>query len=461
MAEMQTQGTPVLDPPAPGAAPARKAPMGKKNKGKNKWIGRIIAIVVAVAVIAGIAVGMYRFLFAEPEQEILRDTATYGSISNSIEGYGVTKALNSASITLTTGGTVQEVFVSEGDFVAEGTPLYTIDSTAAYEALARLQEPDFSALFSDQTQARASESGIALQIGLRTLIDGVDYSLTGYSYTLNCRETIQREDGTVEMNALETSVQNFAQFPGVDSERGRNFHSFVLEETADGWRIRSHMQYDTLYGQLMDGGDWRGDFAQAYTDAMPEFLAQLRAAYAQREAERGKGSTLPAADEPYDRTAALAYAGQYAMSRNANWADFSYSGGNCQNYVSQCLLAGGIPVDPYGDAVWTYGDGSRERSGSWASVTQFLQYASGNTGFGLVSQVGAPYYTGEPGDLIQMGTKEGWHHVVIIGDLVTDEAGNTVDYLIHSNTNDMKNYPASLYGYPVFALTRIASWNRG
>ena len=90
MAEMQTQGTPVLDPPAPGAAPARKAPMGKKNKGKNKWIGRIIAIVVAVAVIAGIAVGMYRFLFAEPEQEILRDTATYGSISNSIEGYGVT-----------------------------------------------------------------------------------------------------------------------------------------------------------------------------------------------------------------------------------------------------------------------------------------------------------------------------------------------------------------------------------
>ena len=333
--------------------------------------------------------------------------------------------------------------------------------TAAYEALARLQEPDFSALFSDQTQARASESGIALQIGLRTLIDGVDYSLTGYSYTLNCRETIQREDGTVEMNALETSVQNFAQFPGVDSERGRNFHSFVLEETADGWRIRSHMQYDTLYGQLMDGGDWRGDFAQAYTDAMPEFLAQLRAAYAQREAERGKGSTLPAADEPYDRTAALAYAGQYAMSRNANWADFSYSGGNCQNYVSQCLLAGGIPVDPYGDAVWTYGDGSRERSGSWASVTQFLQYASGNTGFGLVSQVGAPYYTGEPGDLIQMGTKEGWHHVVIIGDLVTDEAGNTVDYLIHSNTNDMKNYPASLYGYPVFALTRIAGWNRG
>ena len=140
MAEMQTQGTPVLDPPAPGAVPARKAPMGKKNKGKNKWIGRVIAIVVAVAVIAGIAFGMWRFLFSEPKQEILRDTVTYGSISNPVEGYGVTKALNSATITLTTKGTVQEVFVSEGDFVTEGTPLYTIDSTDAYAAMEEAQK---------------------------------------------------------------------------------------------------------------------------------------------------------------------------------------------------------------------------------------------------------------------------------------------------------------------------------
>ena len=94
-------------------------------------------------------------------------------------------------------------------------------------------------------------------------------------------------------------------------------------------------------------------------------------------------------------------------------------------------------------------------------MSQFLQYAAANTGFGLVSAVGAPYYAGEPGDLIQMGSEESWHHVVVIRRLVTDEAGNTVDYLIHSNTNDMRNYPASLYGYPVFSLTRIAGWNSG
>jgi len=51
--------------------------------------------------------------------------------------------------------------------------------------------------------------------------------------------------------------------------------------------------------------------------------------------------------------------------------------------------------------------------------------------------------------------------VVIIRDVVTDEAGNPIDYLINSNTNDMSSYPASLYGYPVFSLTRVIGWNYG
>lgn len=146
MAEMQTPaaGTPVLDPPGTQTPvtgrPAGAPPAGKKKKGSKKMVKRIIAIVVAVAVIAGIAFGMWRFLFSEPKQEILRDTVTYGSISNPVEGYGVTKALNSATITLTTKGTVQEVFVSEGDFVTEGTPLYTIDSTDAYAAMEEAQK---------------------------------------------------------------------------------------------------------------------------------------------------------------------------------------------------------------------------------------------------------------------------------------------------------------------------------
>ena len=96
---------------------------------------------------------------------------------------------------------------------------------AWYAALARLEEADFSALFSDPLQARFNESALALQVGLRTMTPGVDYSLIGYSYTLTVLEAGQEEDGTVSVLAQEASTQNFAQFPGVDARRGSNYHT--------------------------------------------------------------------------------------------------------------------------------------------------------------------------------------------------------------------------------------------
>ena len=339
--------------------------------------------------------------------------------------------------------------------------------TAAYEALAQLEEPDFSVLFADPVQVQANESAIMLQIGLRTLIPEVDYSLTGYSYTLTCREMVWREDGRLEVRAEEASVQNFAQFPGVDSKRGSNGHVFVLEETGSGWRLWGHWECDILFTQLAEqvGED---DVAQAYLDAAPDYLSQLRQAWQEREAGREERAVLPQADEPYDRQAALAYADRYAMGRSQAWPDYSDYGGNCQNFASQCLLAGGIPMDTEGPDIWKwYGPDPSEtvlaegRSPSWSGVNQFREYAMKNNGFGLSALVDAPYYTGQPGDLIQMGTADSLRHTVVVRDLATDAAGQTVDYLVHSNTNDMENYPASLYGYPVFSLIRIIGWNRG
>ena len=339
--------------------------------------------------------------------------------------------------------------------------------TAAYEALARLEQPDFSALFADPVQARANESAIALQIGLRTLTPGVDYSLTGYSYILTCREMVWREDGRLEIRGEEASVQNFAQFPGVDSRRGSNGHVFVLEETGAGWRLWGHWEYDILFTQLAEelGEE---DAVRAYLQAAPEYLSQLRQAWAAREESRGEQAVLPQTDRAYDRDRALAYADRYAMERSGEWPDYSDYGGNCQNFASQCLLAGGIPMDTVGPDIWKWYDGTPSestlpegRSPSWSGVNQFRWYARDNQGFGLAALVDAPYYSGQPGDLIQMGTGDSLSHTVIIRRLAADAAGRTVDYLVHSNTNDMENYPASLYGYPTFSLIRIAGWNQG
>ncbi len=47
----------------------------------------------------------------------------------------------------------------------------------------------------------------------------------------------------------------------------------------------------------------------------------------------------------YSSYAAVAYARQYAMSRNYNYPDYTDAGGDCTNFVSQCLHAGGISMN--------------------------------------------------------------------------------------------------------------------
>ena len=100
------------------------------------------------------------------------------------------------------------------------------------------------------------------------------------------------------------------------------------------------------------------------------------------------------------------------------------------------------------------------RSTSWSGVDEFLQYAASNTGSGMVAVADADYYSGEIGDVLILGyDEENLYHAVIITDVVTDEEGNVVDYLVHSNTANQESFPASAYGYTYQVLVKICGWN--
>ena len=71
----------------------------------------------------------------EAEMEVVTDTVHYGSITSMVEGYGLTKAKDSESITLATGGIVREVYVTEGQKVMAGDPLFVVESEAARTAV--------------------------------------------------------------------------------------------------------------------------------------------------------------------------------------------------------------------------------------------------------------------------------------------------------------------------------------
>ena len=126
--------------PAPAASPA--SPPGRPKPKFNKRKARQAAI--AGAVVVALAAGgflLYRFLTKQDSasSEIQTQPVQYGTIQSKVTGSGNAKAKESAAITLTAGGTVQEVFVSPGDTVTAGQPLYTIFSQEAQDQVTQAQ----------------------------------------------------------------------------------------------------------------------------------------------------------------------------------------------------------------------------------------------------------------------------------------------------------------------------------
>jgi len=54
----------------------------------------------------------------------------------------------------------------------------------------------------------------------------------------------------------------------------------------------------------------------------------------------------------YDSAAAVAYAEQWWNGRNPHYNDYNESGGDCANFVSQCLIAGGLDLTVCDTCTW-------------------------------------------------------------------------------------------------------------
>lgn len=160
MAEvMEKTGTSAPEEANPPAA--EKKSLGQKWKAMpRKKRRRIVRWIVTVVILAALALGGWKlwqkfFSEGEVEMEAVTDVVTYGSITSSVEGSGLTKAKNSETITLATAGVVEKVYVTEGQMVNEGDPLFIVDSddarTAVEKARSELEglEKQMSTLMKD------------------------------------------------------------------------------------------------------------------------------------------------------------------------------------------------------------------------------------------------------------------------------------------------------------------------
>ena len=250
-------------------------------------------------------------------------------------------------------------------------------------------------------------------------------------------------------------------------------HTFVLTEQNGKWLIKSHQQEEDFYLLIAEG--WEDATGQtnhlrrqnAYDLIMAdasENLADIS------RFQQGKVRDLKVADTSYNRDAAVEYASQWWNKRNYTGHYLAYDdfGGNCQNFASQCIHAGGIKMDHTGvhDVQWKFYDENlnnkstaRGRSYSWTGVDMFYSYALNNYSDGLVSLTDIPYSYAEKGDIVHVGAYYQWRHALLVTDVLKNADGSLQDIVVASNTADRWNYPLSAYIYTGARLIHFLGQN--
>jgi len=142
---------------------------------------------------------------------------------------------------------------------------------------------------------------------------------------------------------------------------------------------------------------------------------------------------------PYNRGSAAAYAARWAKSRNPKYYDFQKLGGDCTNFVSQCLFAG-TAVMNYTPVFGWYYISLHDRAPSWTDVRLFYNFLTQNNSTG-------PYAASvsraalEVGDIVQLGDASGrfYHSLFVMS------ADN--DVLVAAHDDDSLMRPLGSYHY--------------
>ena len=100
----------------------------------------------------------------------------------------------------------------------------------------------------------------------------------------------------------------------------------------------------------------------------------------------------------YNIAAAVNYSNTYWSNYNPAYYNYTSLGGDCANFVSQCLHAGGMPMHygaAYSSTCWFYTTSSN-RSGSWTGAKESWYYWMTYRGYGIVSPNNSQVWAGCP-----------------------------------------------------------------
>ena len=154
------------------------------------------------------------------------------------------------------------------------------------------------------------------------------------------------------------------------------------------------------------------------------------------------------ATKPYNRENAVAYARKYAFGQNSLFGNFAGIGGNCTNFVSQSIYAGGCVMNYKPTFGWYY-ISLDDRSPSWTGVEFFFNFITQNAGVGPFGRVATSDEL-EIGDVIQLGREsEGFYHTLLVVGFDSE------DILVAAQTDNAYARPLSTYDYDFARYVKV------
>ncbi len=150
----------------------------------------------------------------------------------------------------------------------------------------------------------------------------------------------------------------------------------------------------------------------------------------------------------YDRAAATEYARHWAFGRNPAYLDFSSLGGDCTNFISQCLFTG-VPVMNYTPTTGWYYTDSNHRAPAWTGARYLHRFLLENAGVGPYARI-VPRQELLPGDLVQLMNPSGafYHSLLVVEATATD-------LYVAAHTNDAYMRPLSSYQYHAASFMKL------
>ena len=165
---------------------------------------------------------------------------------------------------------------------------------------------------------------------------------------------------------------------------------------------------------------------------------------------------------PFDRKSAIEYAHRWALDRNPNFYNFEDIGGDCTNYISQILHAGGCRMDRSSVIYGWYYNNANDKSPSWTGVEQLYDYLIREKDYGVIAEE-IDLSAIEAGDIAQISFNgKSFQHTPFIVSVKRSPDGEVFfdQIKICAHSFDSENRPLDTYQWKKIRFIRILGFKQ-